>query len=164
MGADKTILSSCKVFSSHPRARGGRRIDGDGADVGIFAPPRAWGPKWRCGWTESGASGLKRIYRRREGQVLKLLNIIVLLKIAGRHPPSQKPASATTKAQNEADTLLDAEIKLGELIRQIKPKYNVIGSSDGTNKWDGSSRKQRTKTLPPTIDKKESHYLQSSSR
>jgi len=53
---------------------------------------------------------------------LKLLNIIVLLKIAGRHPPSQKPASATTKAQNEADTLLDAEIKAGRADKADKAK------------------------------------------
>lgn len=66
-------------------------------------------------------------------------------------------AAETTKkavlenAQNEADTLLDAEIKLGELIRQ------TVGRG---GKSDRTSRGGSSKPLPATIDWKESHYLQ----
>ena len=61
-------------------------------------------------------------------------------------------AAVKENAQNEADTLLDAEAKLGELLAAIdKTDSKLRGSSQGTTV---------KKTLPPTITKKESHYAQ----
>jgi len=59
-------------------------------------------------------------------------------------------------AQLEAESLLEAEAKLGELLAGIpKPKFNKIinGSLRGT-----------TESLPPTITKKQSHQAQTISR
>jgi len=53
--------------------------------------------------------------------------------------------------QTLTDILLDAEVKLGEMLERIKPKYD-LGS------------KGRTKTLPSGINKKQSHYAQQLSR
>jgi len=58
-------------------------------------------------------------------------------------------AAVKENAQNEADTLLDAESKLGELLAVIPPKRHGLGSKGGTSP-----------TLPKTITKKESHYAQ----
>ena len=56
-------------------------------------------------------------------------------------------------AQNEADSLLDAEGKLGELLAAIpKPKFN--------KPVNGSKERTTEKTLPPKISKKESHIAQ----
>jgi glucan-binding YG repeat protein len=68
-------------------------------------------------------------------------------------------AAETTKkavlenAQNEADTLLDAEIKLGELLDK-RPRNKPFALKDS-----GSHQRTTVSDLPPSIDKKESHYL-----
>jgi hypothetical protein len=68
-------------------------------------------------------------------------------------------AAALTDAQGVAETLLDAEVKLGEMLAAIKRKYESVGSLEGTDtEWDGP--KQQVKTLPPTITKRESHQAQ----
>ena len=51
-------------------------------------------------------------------------------------------------AQNESNTLVDAEAKLGELIA-ARPKNIIRGSQGGTSK-----------PLPPGITKKVSHFAQ----
>lgn len=69
-------------------------------------------------------------------------------------------AAETTKkavlenAQNEADTLLDAEVKLGELVAK-RPRNKPFAVKDS-----GSLMRTTVSDLPPTIDKKESHHLQ----
>ena len=60
--------------------------------------------------------------------------------------------AALEDAQVVADILLDAEVKLGEMLEGIDRKY--VGSIKGTNV------PKQEKTLPPNIDKKQSHYAQ----
>ena len=57
-------------------------------------------------------------------------------------------------AQNEADSLLDAEAKFGELLEAIKPKRSKQGSSQRTS----------LQTLPKNTTKKQSHNAQVISR
>lgn len=61
--------------------------------------------------------------------------------------------AALSDAQDLADALLEAEKKLGEMLKEIEPKYSM-SSIKGTN------RPHRDTTLPPTITKKESHRAQ----
>ena len=51
---------------------------------------------------------------------------------------------------------MDAEVKLGEMLEGIDRKY--VGSIKGTNV------PKQEKTLPPNIDKKQSHYAQQLSK
>gem|GEM_PF-3972848 len=51
--------------------------------------------------------------------------------------------------QDIADILLDAEVKLGELLEAIEPKRHGLGSKGGTSP-----------SLPQNITKKESHFSQ----
>ena len=57
-----------------------------------------------------------------------------------------------------AELILDAEVRLGELLEGIDRKYKppTVGSKQGT---DGNIPKQE-KNLPPNIDKKQSYYAQ----
>ena len=61
-------------------------------------------------------------------------------------------------AQQIAEIVLDAHVKLGEMLEKIERKYisPTVGSGKGT---DGNIPKQQ-KTLPPGIDKKQSHKAQ----
>ena len=60
--------------------------------------------------------------------------------------------AALQDTQDIADILLDAEVKLGEMLEEIKPKY--VGSIPGTHV------PKQEKTLPSGITKKESHEAQ----
>ena len=60
-----------------------------------------------------------------------------------------------------ADILLDAEVRLGEILEAIEPKYNgsVVSSGDGTHQVP-----KQEKSLPPDISKKQSHQAQTLSK
>lgn len=55
--------------------------------------------------------------------------------------------------QRMGEALLYAEVRLGELLKAIEPKY-AMGSVEGTN------RPHREKTLPEGITRKQSYFAQ----
>jgi len=64
--------------------------------------------------------------------------------------------AALLDTQDIADILLDAEVKLGEMLEAIEPKY--VGSIPGTHV------PKQEKTLPSGITKKQSHEAQELAR
>jgi len=80
--------------------------------------------------------------------------------------PEAKAAkvSALQTAQHFANYLLDVEVVFGELLAAVKPKYENVGSQEGTyiTKWKGG--KQKVTSLPANITKKESHQAQTLAR
>ena len=80
--------------------------------------------------------------------------------------PEAKAAkvSALQTAQHFANYLLDVEVVFGELLAGVKPKYENVGSQEGTyiTKWKGG--KQKVTSLPANITKKESHQAQTLAR
>lgn len=68
---------------------------------------------------------------------------------------AQEAALADT--QDAAEILLDAEVRMGEILEGIEPKYNgsVVSSTEGTHQVP-----RQEKTLPPDITKKQSHQAQ----
>jgi hypothetical protein len=71
--------------------------------------------------------------------------------------------AALQDTQDIAEILLDAEVRLGEMLAQIKPEYS-ISSSKGTNGLPKGAAPRREKSLPPGINKKQSHEAQQLSR
>jgi len=65
--------------------------------------------------------------------------------------------AALSDAQDMAEILLDAEVRIGEILEKMEVKPKPDGSSRGT--FGGSE-----KTLPPDISKKQSHQAQTLSR
>lgn len=66
--------------------------------------------------------------------------------------------AAIQDGQYLAEIILDAEVRLGELLEAIKPKPIIESSADGTiNKAPLRGRKR---SLPSGMDKKQSHYAQ----
>lgn len=60
--------------------------------------------------------------------------------------------AALSDAQDMAEILLDAEVRLGEILEKMEPKH-PIGFAEGNRK-----------SLPPDISKKQSHQAQTLSR
>jgi len=67
--------------------------------------------------------------------------------------------AALEDAQVVADILLDAEVKLGEMLEGIDKSASKLKGKDRGSK--GGTTK---KTLPPNIDKKQSHHAQQLSK
>lgn len=64
--------------------------------------------------------------------------------------------AALVDAQDMADVLLDAEIKMGEILEAVQPEY--VGSIEGTHV------PKQIKTLPKNVTKKQSHQAQTISK
>jgi hypothetical protein len=88
----------------------------------------------------------------KEQQKARLAQIAALEKIGAAENVRD---AVLENAQNEADTLLDAEDKFGELMAGIDKSASKLSGKDR-----GSVGGTTKKTLPTGVTKKEPHYAQ----